>query len=234
MVTGVDGVSGSERPRQVWALALGPLLPAIGWFLARPDSIVAIGRHGGWLEVTGPRLSGLAAFGATFILLGVIPIALTPWVHGRSPREIGLGLGDGRRGLALLALGIPVAAVVGILSARDPSLAVIYPLGAPGLAAVSFGPHLLGYLLYYTGFEYHFRGFLLLGLEGRLGSWGANFLQAGIATLAHLGKPPIELLAVYPASLLFGWVALRTRSIWYAVAIHWVVGVTLDYFLLVQ
>jgi membrane protease YdiL (CAAX protease family) len=70
-----------------------------------------------------------------------------------------------------------------------------------------------------------------LGLEARLGAGAANVLQAGIGTMAHLGKPPVELLAAFPASLLFGLIALRTRSIWYALAIHWAVGLALDWFL---
>jgi membrane protease YdiL (CAAX protease family) len=32
--------------------------------------------------------------------------------------------------------------------------------------------------------------------------------------------------------VLFGWIVLRTRSIWYVVAIHAAVGLALDFFLL--
>jgi membrane protease YdiL (CAAX protease family) len=110
----------------------------------------------------------------------------------------------------------------------------VYPLGAVSLAPAAFAVHAILYLLYYTGFEFHYRGFLLLGLREHLGAAPANLLQAGLATLVHLGKPHVELVAVIPASLLFGWIALRTRSIWYAVAIHWVVGVALDYCLLAR
>jgi membrane protease YdiL (CAAX protease family) len=40
------------------------------------------------------------------------------------------------------------------------------------------------------------------------------------------------LLAVFPASLIFGYGTLRLRSIWYAVLVHWALGVSLDWFLL--
>jgi membrane protease YdiL (CAAX protease family) len=40
----------------------------------------------------------------------------------------------------------------------------------------------------------------------------------------------VELAAAFPASLLFGWIVLRTRSIWYVVAIHAAVGLALDLF----
>ena len=42
------------------------------------------------------------------------------------------------------------------------------------------------------------------------------------------------MLAAFPASLLFGWATLRTGSIWCALAVHWVVGVSMDWFLVFQ
>ena len=38
--------------------------------------------------------------------------------------------------------------------------------------------------------------------------------QTGLAMLVHFGKPGVELAAAFPARLLFGWVTLRTGSIW--------------------
>jgi membrane protease YdiL (CAAX protease family) len=177
-------------------------------------------------------LGGLTSFLLAFAILGIVPLLLTRWIFDRAPREFGLTLGSVREGLAWLAVGVPIAVVLGWLSADQPGLAAVYPLGTPTLAMGAFTAHAIGYLLYYVGFEYHFRGFLLLGLERYLGGWVANFLQAGIVTLAHLGKPSIELAVAYPASVLFGWIVLRTRSIWYVVAIHWAAGVALDFFLL--
>jgi membrane protease YdiL (CAAX protease family) len=146
--------------------------------------------------------------------------------------RLGLGAGQWRTGLLLALIGVPIAVLVAYGSRGSAALAAVYPLGSPSLAIGSFAPHVLGYLLYYIAYEYFFRGFMLLGLEDRLGPKAANALQAGIVTLAHLGKPPIELLAAYPASLLFGWMTLKTRAVWSAVAVHWAVGVALDYFLL--
>lgn len=227
-------VTSPPAPRWPWALGLSAILGACFWFFARPDRIGILGNGGAWLTVSGPRLSGPAAFFAGFAILGLIPALAARPLLGRSPTDLGLGLGDWRRGLPLLALGIVVGGVIGWQSATSPDLAAVYPLGGATLAPAAFAVHALAYLLYYAGFEFHYRGFLLLGLREHLGTGPANLLQASLATLVHLGKPHVELAAVIPASLLFGWVALRTRSIWYAVAIHWVVGVTLDYFLLAR
>jgi membrane protease YdiL (CAAX protease family) len=224
--------SATLSPRWPWALALGPLLPGIYWYFGRSDAIGALGHDGAWIRVTGMELNGLVSFLAAFVLLGVIPAALSPVLLGRSPRDLGAGLGNPRQGLVWALVGVPIGIVVGWTSASSPELAAVYPLGSPQLTLAAFLPHAVGYVLYYVGFEYHFRGFLLLGLERPLGPWAANILQAGIVTLAHLGKPSAELAAAFPASLLFGWIVLRTRSIWYVVAIHAAVGLALDFFLL--
>lgn len=232
MVMPVDRPPTPPRHRWVWVLVLAPVLPTINWFFARSDTILIERAGATQLPTSGPPLSGLLAFACTFVLLGVLPALVTRPVLGVSPLQAGLQAGRVRTGLVLAAIGIPIAVLVSYLSRGSEALAAVYPLGSPTLALGSFLPHLLGYLLYYIGFEYFFRGFMLLGLEDRIGARTANALQAGIVTLAHLGKPPIELLAAYPASLIFGWMTLRSRSIWPAVAVHWAVGVALDYFLL--
>jgi len=219
-------------PRWPWALALGPLLPALYWYFGRSDTIGALGHDGAWLRVTGAELNGLVSFLAAFVLLGIVPAALSRVLLGRGPGDLGAGLGNPREGMAWVLAGVPVGIAVGWSSAASPELAAVYPLGSPQLTLAVFLPHAVGYVLYYVGFEYHFRGFLLLGLERPLGPWAANILQAGIVTLAHLGKPSAELAAAFPASLLFGWIVLRTRSIWYVVAIHAAVGLALDFVLL--
>jgi membrane protease YdiL (CAAX protease family) len=118
------------------------------------------------------------------------------------------------------------------VSSRSPAIVAVYPLGgqlAPDPGA--FALHAGGYLLYYLGFEYLFRGFLLIGTKDHIGASAANLLQACLATAFHFGKPGLEMAAVFPASLLLGWATLRTGSIWCALALHWIVGVSLDWFL---
>lgn len=73
---------------------------------------------------------------------------------------------------------------------------------------------------------------LLFGLKGRIGAGPANALQTALSVVAHFGRPLTETFAAVPAGLLFGWVGLRVRSIWYIAIIHWLVGVSLDWFIL--
>ena len=232
MAISVTEPSTTPRSRWVWALAVSPLLLVLHWYFARPDTVGLLGRAPDWTTVSGPQLSSAVAFLITFVLLGVVSAALAGPILGRRWTSLGLGAGDVRMSGMLLLVGIPVGIAIGFFSAGNEALAAVYPLDHGLTRALwPFALHAALYFLYYLGFEYHFRGFLLLGLEERLGPLAANVLQAGLVTLVHVGKPGIELAAAFPASLIFGLVTLRTRAIWVALIIHWVVGISLDWFL---
>jgi membrane protease YdiL (CAAX protease family) len=59
-------------------------------------------------------------------------------------------------------------------------------------------------------------------------AWKVIGVQAVLCFLIHLGKPNAELIASLPASVLFGWIAWRSRSIWYGLVIHFAVGIVND------
>jgi membrane protease YdiL (CAAX protease family) len=219
-------------PRWTLGFAVATALVATVWYLARPDTMGLLRATAPWFVVTEPAHSAIVAFTATLILFGVVPAALADPVLDRPAWRLGLGLGRPRRGLTLLAIGVPVAILAAYIGAQSPGIQAVYPLGGqlrPNPAA--FAVHAGGYLLYYLGFEYLFRSFLLFGTKDEIGPAAANVLQACLATAFHFGKSGLEMAAVFPASLVFGWVALYTESIWYVLGIHWVVGVAVDYFL---
>jgi len=122
--------------------------------------------------------------------------------------------------------------LAGWASAGKPLTQAVYPLN-PALRpeATSFLAHLTGQLAYYVGWELLFRGVLLFGLERRFGFAAANMIQTALSVIAHFGRPVTETLAALPAGLAFGGIAHRTRSIWYVVIIHLVVGAAQDWFI---
>ena len=216
--------------RLIGAIVFALIVIAGNWVVARPGFLSELTILSGSAHTPLPAE---IAFWVSFLLLGVIPALVSKPLLGRTPGDLGLGLGDSRVGFTLVAIGLPIAIAAAFVGAGSPAIASEYPLGA-GLSrsAAVFLPYVIGYGAYYLAFEYLYRGYLLLGLSSRLGAWQANLLQATLATAAHAGKPPVELISAFPASLAFGWLTLRTGSVWYAFALHWIVGVCLDWLLL--
>jgi len=71
---------------------------------------------------------------------------------------------------------------------------------------------------------------LQLGMEKRLGPVLAMLLQLLPSALIHMRKPFGETLSAIPGAFLMGIVAWRSRSIVYAVLLHWAIGALTDLF----
>jgi membrane protease YdiL (CAAX protease family) len=64
-----------------------------------------------------------------------------------------------------------------------------------------------------------------------LGAGTANVVQTALSTVAHFGRAINETASAFPAGLVFGWIDLRCRSIWYIAIIHWTAAMTVEWFL---
>ena len=73
---------------------------------------------------------------------------------------------------------------------------------------------------------------LLFGLRRQIGDATANLTQTALSVLAHFGRPLPETLAAIPAGLVFGAIDLRVGSVWYLALVHWIVGVSVDWWIL--
>ncbi len=173
----------------------------------------------------------LTMFLSAFVLLGLIPLAIVLWGLHERFRDYGLQLGDWKLGLRLIAIAFPPICVLMLVTAvRDPEFRLFYPM-APHIAGSVSGfaaleiPHTF---LFYTAWEFFFRGFLLFGLRPILGDWMAICVQVIPSCLWHIGLASGELFAAIPAGLLFGVIALRTRSIVWPIVLHALIGVGLD------
>lgn len=69
------------------------------------------------------------------------------------------------------------------------------------------------------GWEFIWRGFMLFGLEKKFGYY-AVLIQMIPFVILHNGKPFLETLGAIPGGIALGLLALRTRSIYYCVAVH--------------
>lgn len=202
-------------------------------FFLRADTVGVFSPVRGWNSLTTPPLGTFAHFALSALVLGVLPALAARRLTGRSWSDLGLGVGAVRPGLALVAAGIPLALLAGHIAAAAPAMRAVYPLD-PGVGGAprEFLPYALSQFLYYGAWEVLFRGVLLFGLKDRLGAPLAVALQAALSVTAHFGRPMNETIAAIPAGLAFGAASLRLRSIWYVAVLHWLVGVTMDWYIL--
>ncbi len=221
-----------DGDRSLGLILVAVVTMTIFYYRTRVDTIAVANAVDGYRAMTGPAISFLRHNLAALILVGFLPLLAAKLLCGVRLRSVGLGLGRWRQGLIWLAVGVPVALLAGWLSSAEPIMRAVYPLDPtlqPRLA--SFLQHIAGQFVYYVAWELLFRGVLLFGLEKRLGFAGANIVQTALSTVAHFGRPMAETLAAIPAGLAFGGIARQTRSIWYVVVIHLVVGAALDWFI---
>jgi len=237
MITLALSVLRRARTRQAEVLLATTTLALFTfYYVARADLVGSRGLDpsGVWLVVSAPARTPLMHFFASALLLGAVPVGIARYVCGFSPHELGLGVGDARAGLRWLAIGIPGAVLAGWIAAGSPAMGAVYPLDPTIVASpASFVPHALRSGLYFGAWEVLFRGVLLFGLRSVIGTGGANAGQTGLSVLAHFGRPMTETFAAIPAGFVFGWISLRTGSIWYVALIHWTVGTSMDWFILI-
>jgi membrane protease YdiL (CAAX protease family) len=149
--------------------------------------------------------------GLTFVLYAVVPLIVAR-VCGVRANELGLGFGESRRWLRVVALVLAVAVPLVIALSFTTRFQQVYP-SFP--AAVAGGPVLAGSLallaLLLLAVELLFRGFLLAMLRPALGGYA---LYVMIVPYALVHRDLVESLGAVGVGLLLGVLALRSRSIW--------------------
>ncbi len=100
-----------------------------------------------------------------------------------------------------------------------------YSLGNIGFIKLSF-ILLAIFPVYYFAEEFFFRGFLFNILWKKVG-WHSFWISDILFTIAHLGKPPLEILIAIPASVVYNYLSLHSKSIYPSMFVHYVMGVTL-------
>jgi membrane protease YdiL (CAAX protease family) len=157
-----------------------------------------------------------------------LPVAIIKLGLGRRPGDYGLSLGKPRIWIRWLVLLAAVALPLALLGTRIPAIHAAYP--RPIQARTQpwlLIPSTLAFAMFGLGWEFIFRGFLLLGLKPHLGYW-AILVQAIPCTLMHMGKPDIEVIAAFPAALAFGALAYRTGSVIPGWLLHLWVALTIN------
>jgi membrane protease YdiL (CAAX protease family) len=216
-----------------WLILAAAVVLTLFHYFNRADTIGVLRGGGGWLPLTRTPVAGWLHYVGAALLLGVVPVVLAVATRAARLGELGLGIGRAREASRWLLVGIPLAIVAGRIAAASPMMRDVYPLD-PGVSAslAAFVPYALLEFLYYGAWEVLFRGVLLFGLAPSTGASAANVVQTALSVTAHFGRPLVEAMSALPAGILFGWLSLRLRSIWYVALIHWLTGVSMDWWIL--
>ena len=81
-------------------------------------------------------------------------------------------------------------------------------------------------ILFVSG-ESFWRGYMVFGTERTLGYYGVLFMVIPYA-MSHYEKPFLETLGAFVAGSVLGILALRHRSFWLGVLVHWGVAISMD------
>ena len=175
-------------------------------------------------------------FVTAFILLGVIPAIVSKKIFKDSLNNYGIGFGDWKTGLRLTAILFPIIAITLLYPASQTSeMRLFYPFdkhaGDSYLTFLRF--EVIRGVFFYTAWEFFFRGFMLFGLRKYVGDWLAICIQTIPSCLWHIGMPTGEIFSSIAGGILFGVLALRTNSILWPLLLHYLIGVGLDFFIVI-
>ncbi len=137
------------------------------------------------------------------------------------PGEVGLSLKSWRISVKYAAIVLAFALPVMYYGAAQPDFRAYYPLWPQADESVR------NFILYQSGIailmfntEFFFRGYLLFSLEKEFGKKYAILLHAIPYMLVHIGKPTLEVPFSFFAGILFGYLALKCRSILPGFLVH--------------
>ncbi len=227
----MESLRGQQR-KATAVLVVSPLLVVTWKYYASPEKILQALRPE-WVLWDDPQATAAVyAMVGTFVLLGLIPAMVVKLAFGERLADYGVRLGDRPRTFRTMAFLGPLFVLGGYIASRDLAVQIEYPLNpSAGSSPAMFAIHGFAYLLFYLGWEFHFRGFLQHGLRASMGDTSAVLVAVMASCLAHLGKPASETYAAILGGLLWGFLAFRTRSLASGLVQHFLLGISLDWFL---
>lgn len=168
-------------------------------------------------------------FSSEFVLYFVLLLLAVRFLHRAHLRDFGLGAGDWRFGLKMSLLFFAVMLPVLWIVSASPAFQNVYPHAhiVRGDWTLFFIYELF-FILYFIGWEFIWRGYVLFGLLRHTGATVAVLVQMLPFVIMHFGKPMPETFGAIAAGIALGALSVRTRSFWYAVLIHWSVMLTID------
>lgn len=171
---------------------------------------------------------------ACMIIRVIIPIFLIVLVMRERPSDYGFRIRGSVRHIPIYFLLYVAILPLLYWASTQASFQDKYPFYQN---AVLGGWHFWGYeALYFIQFfalEAFFRGFLLFGLARRFGYYSVVIMTIPYCMI-HFNKPLSETLGAIFAGMLLGVLALRSKSFYWGVLLHFAVAITMDLLALYQ
>ncbi|MFZ5516181.1 MAG: type II CAAX prenyl endopeptidase Rce1 family protein [Candidatus Zhuqueibacterota bacterium] len=218
---------GKDAGKTTIVLMLACLLPTIHRYFCSP------GMERSFIAWRGDTSHAIGMFVSALALFGLAPMAVI-WFWFRQPlSDYGIGIGQWRTWLpATMILYVIIAVAILYPASKSEAMRAFYPFDRSATDAVSFlRTQLLRGVFFYSAWEFLFRGFILRGLNDAVGEWTAICIQTIPSCLWHIGFPAAEIFSSIPAGILFGVLTIQSRSILWAFLLHWLIGFTLDFFI---
>jgi len=160
----------------------------------------------------------------TFVFFFIIPLILNQLLYKEKLTELGLAK-PCHWGKTLLLMGIALLLLgpcIFFLAHYGPfQIYYFFPKLKLSKLIVMF---LVILPLYYFFEEFFFRGFLLSLLYKKV-RWHSLWITDLVFTLAHIAKPALEILLALPAGIILALLTFRTKSIYPAIVVHYLLGV---------
>jgi membrane protease YdiL (CAAX protease family) len=189
--------------------------------------------HRGLRARMGDARGMLVYFTVFFMFFAVVP-CLVILAAETAPlavlASLGMRVGNAALGLLICAAALPITFVLGLTVSREPAMREQYPFSKTACANdASFAAYEASYLLlYYTAWEFLYRGLLFFPLVGALGFPAAAAITTALSTVAHIGHPDSEIVGALAGGVIFSAIALLTGSILYPLIVHAMMGIGND------
>lgn len=166
--------------------------------------------------------------GLIFLFYFCIPFIVIKLIFKEKISNYGLSFkGLKKHWFPYLVLYLLVFPVI-IIAAQNPYFKEMYPF----YKYVS--KSLLGFIIWeisygfqFLAVEFLFRGYILFGLKEKFGVYSL-FIMVVPYCMIHFAKPMGEAFGAIFAGIILGYLALKNRSIFGGVFLHWIVAVTMD------
>ena len=169
-------------------------------------------------------------FTILFIFYFLVPVLMIKFIFKDKLSDFGLKFRGAFKDyyLYLIMLGVMIPLV--LFFSRTQSFQSRYPFLHFEKGASLFPDLLIWEIMYCIQFfviEFFFRGFVLFGLQSKLGVYSV-FIMTIPYCMVHFGKPMPETIAAIIAGVVLGFLSLKNRSVYLGCLIHITVGLSMD------